>query len=194
MKQSRFQTLMKKVMLIMGKNKGKKYPTLEQCKKLWEKYQTPPHVIGHCKEVSRVATLLAKTLKEHGVDLNVPLVQSAGWLHDIKRVEEAHWEKGAQIAKELGYDDIADLILVHMSYRIDGEKKEITELDLLCIADRTVLEDKFVGLDLRMDYIIKKSNHDLQTEERIRKSFAQTRHFLEYIEQIVGRSLDEIMK
>lgn len=181
-------------MSMMEKNLIKKYPTIEQCEQLWKKYNTPKHVIGHCKEVSRVATLLAESLKEHGIDLNIPLVQSAGWLHDIKRVEEAHWEKGAKIARDLGYADIADLILVHMSYRIDGDKKDITELDLLCLADRMVLEDKFVGLDLRMEYIINKSKEDLTAEERIRKSFEQTNHFVRYIENLIGRSLFEIMK
>ncbi|WP_324824026.1 HD domain-containing protein [Sinanaerobacter sp. ZZT-01] len=172
----------------------KKYPTIEECEKLWLKHNTPKHVIGHCKEVSRVATILAEALSECGVPLNVPLVQSAGWLHDIKRVEELHWEKGAQIAYDLGYDDIADLILVHMSYRINGEKRNITELDVLCLADRMVLEDKFVGLDLRMDYIINKSREDKSAEERIRKSFSQTKLFLKYVETLLGRSLFEIMK
>lgn len=181
-------------MPIMEKNRIYEYPTLEECEQLWKKHQTPKHVIGHCKEVSRVGTLLAQTLKEHGVTLNVPLVQSAGWLHDIKRVEEMHWEKGAQIVRELGYDDIADLILVHMSYRIDGSKQKITEIDLLCVADRTVLEDKYVGLDLRMDYIIKKSKEFPGAEERIRKSFAQTKEFVTKIELLVGRTLKELTK
>ncbi len=178
----------------MEKIEDKIYPNFAECERLWQKHNTPSHVIGHCKEVSRVAVLLAKHLQTKGILLNIPLLQSAGWLHDIKRAEEEHWEKGAQIAHDLGFDDLANVIFHHMSYRIEGPKKDITELDILCLADRMVLEDQFVGLDLRMDYIIKKSQDDKNAEERIRKSFSQTALFLQQVEDLIGTKICEIMK
>ena len=59
-----------------------------------------------------------------------------------------------------------------MSYQRDPQSDAITETDLLCFADRVVREDRFVGLKLRMEYIIDKSirlSHP-EAEPRIRKS------------------------
>ena len=40
----------------------------------------------------------------YGFDLNIRLITAAGLLHDIARVEDRHWEVGAELMKKLGYN------------------------------------------------------------------------------------------
>lgn len=176
------------------KPKTKKYPTYEECCQLWERYHTPPHVISHCKAVSKTAVLIAGELNRYGYELDISLLAAAGWLHDMLRLKEDHGVCAAKELRRLGYDALADVIQVHMRYQLDPQKQSITETDLLCFADRLVKEDRYVGLEERMEYIIEKSRkyQDPDAEPRIRRSFQKTKVFQKNIEKIIGRGLSDI--
>lgn len=171
----------------------KPYPTYEECEYLWDYYQTPAHVIRHCRAVSKTAGLLAKEMNQHGYDFDVELLVTAGLLHDMMRLSEDHGGAAAIELRKLGYDNVADVVAVHMSYHLDPEKKEITETDLLCFADRLVIEDQYSGLIRRMEYIIEKSKkYYPDAEPRIRNSFQRTRQFKKNIEDIIGKDIEDI--
>ncbi|WP_165445379.1 HD domain-containing protein [Bacilliculturomica massiliensis] len=169
------------------------YPGLAECETLWREYGTPDRVIGHCKAVSAAAGAMARRLNEKGFRLNVPLTEAAGWLHDIARADDYHWDRGADLAERLGYSDVADIIRSHMSYLIDSKKEEITETDLVCMADRMVKENRYVGPDERMDYIIEKAKDFPGAEENIRASFREIRALKQRIEGIIGVGLDDLL-
>ena len=172
----------------------KPYPTYDDCCYLWEYYKTPPHVIRHCKAVSRTAVLIGEQLNRHGCGLDLQLLEAAGLLHDMMRLEEDHGGRAAEELRRMGYDSVADAIAVHMKYPLDPEKATITETDLLCLADRLVKEDEYVGLENRMEYIIEKSRqyNDPGAEDRIRTSFRRTETFQKNIESIIGKKLEDI--
>ena len=176
------------------RNLTKPYPTYEDCQYLWEYYQTPPHVIRHCQAVSRTAVLIAERLNEHGYRFNLELLAVSGWLHDMMRLEEDHGACAARELRKLGYDDVADVVRVHMRYHLDPEREALDETDLLCFADRLVKEDHFVGLDDRMEYIIEKSRqyNDPEAEPRIRRSFQMTKELQKKIEATIGVRLEDI--
>lgn len=172
---------------------NRNYPDLAACEALWEAWDTPGHVIGHCKAVSATASAIGRKLNEKGSRLNIPLIEAAGWLHDIARTDEYHWEKGAEIAEKQGWTDVAEIIRIHMNYRIDGKTPEITETDLVCMADRMVKEDHYVGPDERMDYIIEKAREFPGSEARIRSSFREIRALKKRIEGLMGISVEDLM-
>ena len=47
-----------------------------------DRYNTPTHVIGHCKAVTLVAMTIGKELNEKGYNLDIELIQGAGLAHD----------------------------------------------------------------------------------------------------------------
>ncbi|QIB69389.1 HD domain-containing protein [Aminipila butyrica] len=173
---------------------GRNYLTTEECLDLLEQYHTPPHVIRHCQAVAQAAVLLAEALNEKGSRLDVPLVQSAALIHDIARTEEHHEIKGAEIARNLGYSQIADIIYVHMNYDMKKEVDQLTEVDMVCFGDRVVKEDHYVGLAERMDYVVQKAKNHPGAEERIRSKQAETQVLLSKIEEHLGMTIDELMK
>ena len=111
----------------------------KEAERLYEKYQTPAHVIAHCREVTRVACGIAEQLNKHGYHLDLDLIRGAGLAHDVARTSEEHWNVGAEILRELGYDDEANIVQQHMSYQFKPVDR-LTETDMVCFGDRLVKE------------------------------------------------------
>lgn len=150
----------------------------------------------HCCAVSEAAVKMGQALNRCGWCLDLDLIQAAGLIHDIARVEEEHWEKGYELARSLGYEQEAAIIRVHMRYSPFSPIDQINETDLVCLGDRLVLEDQYVGLDKRMDYIIekaKKHGHP-EAEQRILRKKEETRAFITSLEEKIGMTLDELME
>ena len=160
---------------------------------LLQTYGTPPHVVRHCIAVKETAMRMAKALNENGENLDLSLVQAAALLHDIARTEENHGVKGAIIAEKHGYHQVAKMIKCHMFYATNPNKNNINEQDLLCLADRMVKENKYVGLDNRMQYVLDKLIAAGIDTERVRHRMEENRLIKERIEKTIGKSIDELM-
>ncbi|WP_269477357.1 HD domain-containing protein [Hominibacterium faecale] len=174
----------------------KKHPSRQDCLRLLEEYKTPEHVVKHCKAVADTAVKMGKALNEHGYHLDLELIEAAGLIHDIARVEDEHWEKGYELAKSLGYEQEADIIKVHMRYSPFSAVEHINETDLVCLGDRIVKEDAYVGLDKRMEYIIEKARKQghADAEKRILEKKKEAQALIEGIENTIGMTLDQLMK
>ena len=170
-----------------------KHPSKEECLALLKEYKTPAHVIRHCLKVTETALAIATALNEKGLHLDLELIQGAGLIHDIARVEDKHWELGADIASDLGYFQEADIIKVHMFYNSNPNEKEINETDIVCLADRMVKEDEYVGLETRMHYILEKFKGNQEAIERISERIKDNKAMLRKIERIIGTSIDSLM-
>ena len=172
------------------------HPDRQECLRILEEYKTPAHVVRHCMAVADTAVKIAAALNQHGYQLDLELIEAAGSLHDIARKEEEHWNRGAEIAESLGFFKEADIIRVHMHYSPFSPVEKITETDMVCLGDRTVKEDAYVGLDKRMEYILEKAKKGGRPNsiERILEKKEETRGFIRGIEAIIGTTLDQLMK
>ncbi|MEG0829085.1 MAG: HDIG domain-containing protein [Anaerovoracaceae bacterium] len=172
------------------------HPTRDECLKLLKEYNTPIHVINHCKAVAHVAMVMGNELNRNGFKLNLDLIQGAGLLHDIARVEDEHWKIGSKIAESLGYTQEAHIIGVHMTYSPFSSIESINETDLVCLGDRVIKEDAYVGLDERMEYIIQKAKNKGHKDAiaRILEKKKEAEGLIDGIEKTIGMSLDELMK
>ena len=127
-------------------------------------------------------------------DLELTLV--AGLLHDMARVEERHWDVAADFCLQEGLPEEAKIIRVHMMYEFTTDAMHLTEADLVCIGDRLVLEDRYVGIDERMEYIIAKAERQGNFEARpiILRKKEESKVLLNQIEDRFGMTLDELMR
>lgn len=174
----------------------KQHPGRQACLQLLKEYGTPDHVIRHCVAVADTALKIGSALNKHGYHLDLDLIQAAGLIHDIARVEDEHWEKGSQLAADLGYEKEAAIIKVHMRYSPFSTIEHVNETDLVCLGDRLVKEDQYVGLDKRMEYIIEKVKRQghFDAERRILEKKKEAQTLIDGIENAIGMTLDELMK
>lgn len=163
----------------------------EECNALYLQYHTPEHVIRHCHEVSDTAVRIGEALNAHGFNLDIHLIRGAGLAHDVARVSDKHWEVGADILSELGYQAEADIVRVHMRYDFN-DFDALNETDMVCLGDRLVKEDKYVGLDERIEYILHKAPDEPEVRKRILSKKEETRYLMEQIEAVIGQTIDSL--
>ncbi len=171
------------------------YPNRDECFKIMIEYGTPEHVKQHCNAVSIVAEAIAVALNSRGLELNIPLVIAAGCLHDLARVHSKHERVGAEYLDSLGLDEVADTIRNHTFHKIVNTKFAITEEDVLCIADRLVIENQYVGAEKRMAYIAKKAVKKFG-EAKLQEIEKWSKVFIKYItdlEAFIGHALPSII-
>lgn len=178
----------------MGEVKTK-YPNREECKKIMRDYGTPERVINHTEAVALIAQKIAERLKDKGLKLNIPLIVSSAYLHDIARTESKHDIKGALYLKKIGLPEVAEVIMNHTFHKITDNISEIDETDVLCLADRMTIEDRFVGPERRMEYIINKAVLKFGEEKRDEleekaKSFVRYVHELEIF---MGKRIEDLI-
>lgn len=169
--------------------------TRQQCIDMLKEYGTPPHVAAHCIAVADVAVKLGEALNEHGYNIDIALAENAGLLHDIARVEDEHWNVGADYLESKGLKDQADIVRIHMFYDPFSPVDKLNETDLVCIGDRTVKEHTYVGVDERFEYIMNKP-HNLspQARRRIEARKSEMKKLLDEIAEVIGCSLDKLME
>ena len=163
--------------------KGARCPSKEECLTLLEEYGTPEGVRRHCHRVAQVAEAVAVELNRCGLNLDLPLVISAAYLHDIARVHSKHDVVGARYLVSVGFEDVAQVTQDHTFHHIEHRGFDINEEDVLCIADRLVLEDQYVGPEKRMDYIISKAVKKFGEEKRSDLEQAAM-SFVEYVQDL----------
>jgi predicted hydrolase (HD superfamily) len=166
----------------------------EECLHILAQQETPDHVIRHCLCVEKVAVILTQALNDHGLHLDVDLVGRAGLLHDMCRVHPEHWNKGADLLEEMGYPEEAHIVRHHMTHTPNMKMDQLTELDMVCLADRMIMEDQFVGLERRMDYVIQKAQSNPTTLLIILAKKALTKDLIQDIETKIGITIESLLE
>jgi molybdenum cofactor cytidylyltransferase len=169
-------------------------PDEAYCLSLLEKYKTPDMAREHCKQVAKLAVKIGTALNAQGELLNVDLLRSAGLLHDIVRDQKKHWAAGADIARQHGLFKAAELIENHMFYTKDMDIQTITELDVLCLADKQFKGDQFASLKERSMPIMAKFSDDPEALARIQERFLAASEMKARVRNRTGKTIEEIWK
>ena len=169
--------------------------TPEIVNEIYKEYETPEHVRRHCAAVADCGVRIAKALNAHGFHLDLALINGAGLAHDAARTMERHWDVMAERLNEMGYYDEAAIVKMHMNPGEYNPVDTITESDIICLGDRLVKEDTYVGIDKRFDYIIEKARkHGILDFDTIMENKAKMQHLLDEIEDVIGCSIDDLFK
>ncbi|WP_320798638.1 HD domain-containing protein [Peptostreptococcus porci] len=170
-------------------------PTKYECMDILNRYQTPEHVQLHCFAVGEAAKSIAIELNKKGLKINSQLVAAAGYLHDIARVHKNHEKVGAEYLYSIGLENVAKVINDHTKHKINTDIFSLDEEDVLCIADRVVLQSNFVGPQRRMDYI--KSNalkkYGQESEDFLDSIIEKFVRFIAELEEFIGDELYNII-
>lgn len=169
------------------------YITEETAMFLWDENKTPKHVVRHCRAVAQTSLLIGEELNKHGYNLSLEVILGAAWLHDVARVQDRHEEVGADIVLACGFEPEAKIIQHHMHHEITTDVNQIQEIDVVCLSDRMVKEDQFVGLMERMEYVLEKWKGNQEAEEVIRQKFKEQRNLLDEIEKKIGIPIETLI-
>lgn len=125
-------------------------PSIELCEKLQNYFSLPDNVKKHCNKVAHAALNICIKLSDEGIELNKNIVVAASMLHDIAKGVPNHEKVGAGWLRDMGYGEIAEIVEEHMELSIDAG--ELTEKEVVYLADKLVKEDNIVSINERFSY------------------------------------------
>lgn len=161
-------------------------PDREECYSILNAYDLPDNIIKHCTKVSQMALYILNELNQNGCNFNESIIEAAALLHDIARKSKNHAKVGAEILTSLGYENIGNIIATHMEIKVN-EKEDITENELLYLADKLIKEDRFIPLENRISSCL--INKDFQASSEIKRRFNEAKKIMRKVEKVVGKSL-----
>lgn len=164
-------------------------PSKEECYCILDEHDVSDNIRKHCSKVSEVALYILGELNKKGYSFNENVMEAAALLHDIARKSKKHAKVGAEILVSLGYEHIGKIISTHMDIKID-EKEDITENEILYLADKLVKEDTILPLDKRLSNYLLKYKDNLEVSEKINQRFIESKKIMRKIENIIGKNLN----
>jgi radical SAM family uncharacterized protein len=165
----------------------------ETCLEMLKANKSPEHVIRHCTAVAEIAGRLALALIDVGIELDIELVIRSAMLHDIARTELEHAKVGADILRGAGLAEAALIVEHHMTHHFPEDIESFTELDLVCIGDRMVREDVFVGYEKRMNDVLARYADDTDIVTRITQDVERSRRIIGLIEERLEMRIEQLL-
>lgn len=162
-------------------------PKDEECRAIWEQNNLPVNIVKHCKAVANIACSIGEKLLSKGRSVDVKKLKAAALLHDIGRMQNQHAKAGQKILKTLGYDEIADIISVHTDIEIKNNI-EITEAEIVYLADKLVIEDKYATLEERFRNSIDAYGENPKLYNKIKLRQRNAKIILDKINIITGEN------
>ncbi len=151
-------------------------PNETECRKLWDRYQTPEQVRDHCLAVCEQAMRIGTALNQAGFNLNMDLIQSAALLHDVARTRPEHAKKGAEILRKEGYPEVAKIIARHHDLQETILPEKPDETEVVYLADKMVDKTRVVTLNERFEESRKRCEKQADSRAALK---AQERRFKE---------------
>lgn len=160
---------------------GGRIPTPEECQRILETQDVPPHIRRHSEQVARIARRLAESLRDNGGEaVDVAAVEAAALLHDIAKARclvtrGDHAAEGGELLRGLGLPEIASLVERHVALGVWERGGPVVEAEILNYADKRVLHEDVVSLAERyQDLITRYSQGVPLAEARIRDGWRAT--------------------
>ena len=157
---------------IVARYKNRQIPLKTECMAMLATRFSEGHpVVKHGEVVAGLAREIGKKLVRAGCLVNVDLMEACGYLHDIGKGKRNHARFGANLLKNMGYPQIADIIACHMDLFFSDEGK-ITEKEGIYLADKLTHREKILPLEKRLESKLEQlSGHpegQMAAEKRIR--------------------------
>jgi molybdenum cofactor cytidylyltransferase len=159
-----------------------------ECGALLERRQVPAAVVAHCRAVADVASRIAQALNAAGSGLDLGLVLGAALVHDVARGAPNHALRGGALLRALDLPLMAEVVEAHMDIGVKTDGP-LREAEVVYLADKLVMGDRFVGLGERFAERMGK-RADPEARAAARRRLDAARAIAGRVRTATGRSLD----
>ncbi len=148
--------------------------------------------LAHARGVARVALAMAEVLDGKGLRLDLELTESAALLHDIAKGRKFHEQAGGALLAALGYEPVARIVETHRDIA-PADALEITERELVYLADKLVRGSQRVSVEARFGQKLDAYAHDPEACAAIRRRLANALDMRRRVETTAGAPLERIL-
>jgi putative nucleotidyltransferase with HDIG domain len=133
-------------------------PSAEECFRLMKQYEMLDNIRAHSMVVEKIATVIARGLRDAGVDISLEKITAGALMHDIGKTicfntGGDHAALGEEICLQHKLDEIADIVSEHVSLKSYAPDLAISEKEIVYYADKRVNHDEVVALEERLEYL-----------------------------------------
>ncbi len=127
---------------------------------------------------------MAKELQKRGFKLNIALTEAGALLHDIAKAYSIehpgvnHASQGATWLRELGYNEVAEIVATHVDLPMPFK---INERAIVNYADKRVKHDQIVSLKERFEDLFLRYGKSEAQINRIKRLYQRTQKLEEMI-------------
>lgn len=168
-------------------------PSPQEALALLELHGIGERGLAHGRGVAEAALAMARGLNARGAGLDLELVEAAALLHDIAKGQPHHEEAGAQLLRDLGYAQTADIVAVHRDIDPAGVERP-TERELVYLADKLVRGPQRVSIMRRFQEKLERFATDEAACAAIRRRLTHALDMQRLVERCAGQSLEELLK
>ncbi len=147
-------------------------------------------MIQHAHTVAGLAQRIAAKLNAAGCPIDMELVRACGYLHDIGKGIKDHARIGAEMLVNLGFPRIAAIVATHMDLDYNP-RDDITEKEVLFLADKKTSGTRIMALDERLSARLKKFAHNPGGRAMLERRLEIAMNIEQRIESIIKGKLDE---
>ena len=150
----------------------RKYPSKETCMSIMKEHDMLPNIVDHSIQVMNVALAILNNLNNPG-EIDRDLIISSALLHDIAKTrtiysgEMRHDLIGGEIARDMGYPEIAEIIESHVVFNDFNFDGSLEEREIIFYADKRVMHDTIVSIDDRVDDLVDRYGKNEKIAEMI---------------------------
>ena len=151
----------------------------------------PENIQNHSIRVAGLARAMGERLNAHGEHLDPDLLEAAGLLHDIARLEPNHGPRGAEILRDLGFTTVARVIAPHSDMDIP-EHAPISHEEIIFLADKYFKGDQPVSLKVRYGAKKKKYGTTPGLRAHVEKRLEHALHSQKRMEERMGTGMENL--
>ena len=171
------------------------HPLPGECRALWEMYETPEPVRGHCRAVGGAAGRMVRAVNAARPEpqrLSEDLAVGAALVHDLAKGRPDHARAAADILRKHGFPVAADIVAAHPDLEL-AQDAPLTEREIVFLADKYVQGDRLVPLESRYQAKLEKYGADPEVRTAIQGRRERAETVRDRVEAATGRSLAGIL-
>ena len=174
--------------LILQKVKDFEIPTRNECLALLQRVaKVPEKIVRHSVLVADLAREMGKSLHRYLGGFDLAVLEAAGLLHDIARLEANHGPQGAKYLHSLGFEKVAKIIAPHSD--MNAANQPYTYQEIIFLADKYYKENQAVTLEERYGEKMKKYGKDSESIAHVQNRLANAKHSEARFQEITGENL-----
>ena len=170
---------------VDGLYRAKQVLPAGECMSLLREEGTPPAVVEHSVKTAELAVSIGSRLAAAGLGLSVPLLRTAGLLHDIARARPNHAAEGARLLRLRGLYDAAEIVENHMNYSRE-KGAPLCETDIVYLSDKLLSGCREMPLSARRAESLEKKGSDAEIRRAINRRFDTAEEILALVEDLAG--------
>ena len=167
-------------------------PTADECDVIFKVFSVSENIIQHSRKVEEAGLKICKSLKISGINgLNCKLMSAAALLHDIAKGRKNHAGAGARMLADMGFRRVAEVVAQHTDLNFKPDV-QINEAELLYIADKLVIKDRFTTLEERFENALNRFGHEPEARAAISRRKEISMKLRKKLERALGQPLDSL--